>query len=134
MCCWCMRDLNKEQLNKLFDYQDGKLFWKFKNGPRSIIGKEAGSIDSYGYRQISVDGVKHLAHKLVWLWHGFDLEEGKEFDHISRNRLDNRVENLRLLTHTENVKISRVPEFAKKRSRVNHRWIKENANSVLGAV
>lgn len=121
-----MRDLTQETLQRVFDYKDGELIWKVRTGPRSIVGKVAGSIDSYGYRQISLFGIKHLAHKLVWLWHGKQIEEGLEFDHVNRNRKDNRIENLRLLTHAENINVSTLKEYAKKRKRVNHRWIKEN--------
>ena len=116
--------ITSSRVQEVLDYSEGRLLWKKKSGPRSVVGKEAGSIDSYGYRQITVDGVRHLAHKLVWLWHNKTLIPGLEFDHINRIRTDNRIENLQLITHTENIRISNLKQFAKTRPRENNRWIK----------
>lgn len=118
--------MNQEILQHIFDYHEGSLIWKNPTGPRALKGTVAGSIDTYGYRQVSVFGRKHLAHKLVWIWHGKELVEGLEFDHINRVRADNRIENLRLITHLENIQISTLKESLKTRPRVNGRWTKGN--------
>ena len=51
-------------------------------------------LEKDGYRIIKVKGKQFKAHRIVWL-----LCNGKfpdaELDHINRNRLDNRIENLR---------------------------------------
>ena len=53
-----------------------------------------------GYACAWVDGKKVLLHHLV-IGHP---PEGKEVDHINNDKLDNRVENLRFVTHAENLK------------------------------
>ena len=41
--------LTKEELNKIFVYNNGELFWKISNSNRVRIGDKAGSIDARGY-------------------------------------------------------------------------------------
>lgn len=83
------------------DYVDGKLFWKIppKNHP-SLLGKEAGSIDSHGYKQIHHAGKNIFTHHIVWLMFNNDMPE--QIDHIDRNRFNNNIENLRPATNTTN--------------------------------
>lgn len=47
------------------------------------------------------------AHQIVWrVYHG-DVPEGLEIDHIDGDKGNNRIENLRLVTHAENIRHAR---------------------------
>jgi hypothetical protein len=94
--------LTLTQLQKLFDYRDGNLYWKTFKGPRAIAGSLAGSIRKDGYCRIRIDGKYYLTHRLIWVWHGNELSRNIEIDHINNKSSDNRIENLRLATRLEN--------------------------------
>lgn len=87
------------RLRELFDYDPaGFLLWR-SEGKRKTgrIGKRAGSVtyQSGGYRRrlIAIDGVSFIAARLIWKWH--TGEEPIVVDHINRESLDDRIENLR---------------------------------------
>lgn len=92
---------SKEELNALFEYRDGKLYWKIDLNNQTKAGDEAGSINSHGYVQISLKDRKHQAHRLIWIMHG--NQPCETIDHINRNRSDNRIENLRAAANAENI-------------------------------
>lgn len=95
-------DLVKE----LFNYRDGELYWRKKSNKRHSIANPAGTINSIGYRVITINGKKIHAHRLVWLWHGLELPE--QIDHINGNRADNRIENLRAANYVTNAYNSKI--------------------------
>ncbi len=76
-------------------YDDGKLYWV---APRKkcLVDKECGSITPAGYRKIHFNGGHKLAHHVVWfLNYGVWPNKELDLDHINRDKLDNRIENLR---------------------------------------
>ena len=94
--------ITQERLQEIFycDTSEG-VFYRRKNG------KIAGAVNGAGYPQICVDYVMYLAHRLIWLYeHG--SFPANQIDHINGNPADNRLENLRLSTQTENMKNRRV--------------------------
>lgn len=44
----------------------------------------------------------HLAHTVVWMAFNGPIPDGYEVDHINNDRKDNRLDNLQLLTKSEN--------------------------------
>lgn len=107
-------------LRECFDCnpETGVLIWKAR--PKSHFateskwrrhmtvssGREAGTINAHGYKVVRVtySGLAQLypVHRIVWaLLHGRDASV---IDHINGNRSDNRAENLRELTQSENVR------------------------------
>ena len=101
-------NLTKELIQEYFEYRDGKLFWK-KMLPkaRNLINQEAGYTAKDGYISLWFMGKPRQAHRLIYLWHHGFLP--KCLDHINRNRADNRIENLRPATHTQNACNRSVP-------------------------
>lgn len=94
--------MNKDLIAKYFEHKDGHLYWKKVMHPNKqyLVGKEVGSIHPTGYRHVTWMGKPHKVHRLIFL-----LEHGylpKEIDHINGDRLDNRLENLREATRSEN--------------------------------
>lgn len=45
-----------------------------------------------------------MAHRIVWEMHYGKIPEGFEIDHINHIRSDNRIENLRIVSRSENCK------------------------------
>jgi hypothetical protein len=92
-------DLTSDCLHKFLEYREGKLFWKVRRG-KARAGQEAGFVGNRGYVLIVVNGKQRMAHRLVWLMHGKELPE--MLDHIDGDQLNNRIENLRAVTNSEN--------------------------------
>jgi hypothetical protein len=53
-----------------------------------------------GYVSIEIDGKPHQAHRLIWAYHYGPAN--MFIDHIDGDRANNKVENLRLCTRTQN--------------------------------
>lgn len=70
-------------------------------------GGIAGGIDGNGYRRIRFNGRLYREHQLVWAYF-YGSFPVVEIDHINGNRIDNRVENLRLsnrFEQTQNIRV-----------------------------
>lgn len=110
----------------IYDSVSGDLTWKkrplehFSSLKRRdhwndrFSGKLAGHIVPLGYRRIKFSGVHVLAHRIIWL-----LEKGDwppdhlVVDHIDRNPRNNKIENLRLASCSQNIYNSKLNKRSK---------------------
>jgi len=67
------------------------------------MGRVAGHFDITGYIHIRLHGILHRAHRLAFLYMNGSLPEN-EVDHIDHRRDNNKWENLRQVTSSENRK------------------------------
>lgn len=98
----------KDQLIKeclRYDPETGKIFWA-KNRRRVMAGDEAGTPHVTGYVLIRVGQRSYRSHRIAWFLHHGRWPE-KEIDHINGIKDDNRLCNLREVTHQENTRNSR---------------------------
>lgn len=89
-------NITVERLREVLRYDPvtGAFTWKVRTGPRGKPGAFAGTINTRGYYEISVDGRKYVSHRLAWLYMRGGWPKG-EIDHINGCRDDNRWSNLR---------------------------------------
>lgn len=87
----------------MLDYEPetGFFKWKIPRGQIVKIGDVAGGKTAHGYLRIQICGKRYMAHRLAWFFvHG---EFPKyQIDHFDRDKLNNRIANLREATHGEN--------------------------------
>lgn len=88
-----------------YDYEAGVLYWRWRVNSRVPKTLEAGTQrKSSGYITVNVHGRDYSAHRIVMLMcYGF-YGEGLEVDHINHVRNDNRLVNLRFVTHGGNMR------------------------------
>lgn len=104
--------------NWTYNHETGILTWKIKPAQHVNIGDIAGCLDkSTGYLRTQFRGKDYKNHRIIWAhFHGHWPKH--EIDHISGDKADNRIENLRDVTSRENQQ--------------NQRLYKNNKTGVVG--
>jgi len=109
-------------LRKLLRYEPdtGNLFWRHRDASlfktereckrwhTRYGGKPVGAIDSNGYILTKMLGHSLSAHRIAWAIH-YNTWPTDQIDHINGDRADNRIVNLREVTHQENHKNRKLP-------------------------
>jgi hypothetical protein len=100
----------------LYDPKTGYLHWRVANSNRVKVGDRAGSYDrtagrgsGSGYIRIFIDGKFYYAHRVILQMNNIDIPAGMQVDHIDHNRANNRLENLRVVTHQRNAQNISMP-------------------------
>ena len=91
-----------------FRYEDGNLY-RLKDRGGSKVGEVAGWVticNRRSYRKMSINGRTVYVHHAIFLLHHGYLP--KCIDHIDGNSLNNRIENLRAATQSQNMGNSRM--------------------------
>lgn len=90
-----------DRLNELFEYKDGFLYRKITTCSTAKAGDKIRSVEQRGYVVVQIDGKSYKVHRLIFLMHHGYLPE--KIDHVDCNKQNNRIENLREATHTQNL-------------------------------
>lgn len=96
-----MKIYTKEYFDEYFSYnpESGSLTWRVKKS-RDPVGGVAGKADHEGYLIVGLNGVRHRAHRIIWVMVTGDIPD--QIDHQNGRRDDNRWVNLRNVTNQEN--------------------------------
>lgn len=103
--------LSYEIAHKLLRYEadTGKLFWRAGTGKGSRAKERlAGSLTKDGYLRVTVNYREQMAHRVAWLLHYGELPT-LHLDHMNGVKSDNRINNLRQVTVSENQQNLRRP-------------------------
>lgn len=58
-----------------------------------------------GYIAVTINGKRTYAHRFVWeCFHGKQIPEKHQIDHVNGDKLDNSIENLQCLSHSDHAK------------------------------
>ncbi|BCQ23123.1 HNH endonuclease [Caballeronia sp. NK8] len=92
-----------ERLKQILSYEpDTGLFrWKVYRNAKVGVGDIAGTISAKGYAMIGTGGRLYQAHRLAWFYMTGAWPD-HEIDHRNHIKTDNRFENLRQATKTDN--------------------------------
>lgn len=84
-----------------YDPDTGVFTWKQTKGPRAKAGDVAGCLNDQGYWRVKIDGKHYRANRLAYLLMTGDWP-AHEVDHENGIQSDNRWDNLRHATRSQN--------------------------------
>lgn len=91
--------LPRKQLEEIFEYKSGALYWRDHRMARGRTGRAARDNVKGGHKIVSLGGVRYTESRIIYFMkNGTSPEMVHHDDHFHRN---NKVENLRGLTATQ---------------------------------
>ena len=107
--------VNEQIIREALDYnpETGELTWRvrppshfltkklFKIWNKRYSGKKAGSFRKDGYLQVKLNRKPYLNHRISWFLY-YGCFPNNQIDHANGVKTDNRIQNLRDVTHQQN--------------------------------
>ena len=103
-------------------------FWRARDSARTKIGYAVGYKNQDGYMVAKIGCRRYMLHRVAWLIEYGAWPEG-EIDHINGNRADNRIENLRVVSRSQNMMNSR----AKSTNKLGIKGVRQMPNGMFQA-
>lgn len=103
-----LSDITVEYVRSILDYdrETGIFVWRAREGEdlwnKQFAGKRAGTINNRGYRRLKIKDKPITEHRLAWFY-VYGIWPSDQIDHINREKSDNRIRNLRVVTNSENM-------------------------------
>lgn len=95
-----MKLLTQDRLKEVVHYCDNTgIFTKIGGRNDGLV---VGSLDSRGYVRVLIDGIRHKAHRLAWLYMTGETPP-RLIDHEDLNTANNRWSNLRKASTAQNM-------------------------------
>lgn len=95
--------ITAQELRNAFNYnpETGDMCWKIRPANNVKVGAPIRAKNTSGYYHVGFKKKVYVVHRLIWLMTYDEWPDG-EIDHVNCNKLDNRLENLRLATKGQN--------------------------------
>jgi len=104
-----MKKITQEKIKSVLEYnpETGVFIWiNSHRNHRHKIGIRAGSIlkgrNGRRYEKIGIEYKIYSSHRLAWMY--MFGTQPEEIDHVNGDSLDNRILNLRAVTHCQNLR------------------------------
>lgn len=98
---------NKKEILRRFMCNpiEGKLYYKIwvSGLPKDCVGKEAGYSQA-GRRIVRISGKSFYVSRIIWAVARGRISKSMEIDHIDRNRSNDKISNLRIVSRGENLR------------------------------
>lgn len=99
------RNINIDGLREYYKVSTtGHVYSLIKN--RLLMGSYNSKI--YPYKYYFLNGRWYFIHRLVYITFKGEIPEGYEINHIDHNKNNNRLSNLEVVTHEENIRKARL--------------------------
>lgn len=95
--------------NEIFKYHKDGYLIRLSNG-----NKACKLYKGHGRNKVWCNGKSYLSHRVIWEMHNGPIPKGMEVDHKDINNLNNKIENLRLCTSSQNKMNRRKGALSKK--------------------
>lgn len=98
---------SQDWLKENYEYHSDGGFVRLTSRGRQKAGSELfGKKEKNGYMRMPINYDMFVVHRVIWKWHNGD--EPEFIDHINGDRTDNRIENLRACSKSQNRQNSEV--------------------------
>ena len=91
------------KIKDTFTYENGNLYWKETFHNKARKGHIVGTKKQNGYYEVQYQYKRYYIHRLIWEYFNGPIPTNQVVDHINGIPYDNRIENLRLLNHNQNL-------------------------------